>query len=276
MSKKDKAGGANKSVTRRTPNVINTPPLLYGLRLAQAVPKFAKTKHSFEIFVTDLTTSSVATACKADKIDPLYQKGSKGFQMVEFAGKADLKANALLAGKTAPYQNKFFALPSKKQSQSYVLDLFNTHADRTKKLQINALLRKLVLLTISHSGTYAVTDTGDFGISALKKRSDLFPTEQMPLKCHIYLKFKDAGGKTQIADVLTLAGAPGKGAPSKPPDAKAEFDKLKAMGKKRPKSSSANELEPGINRIVALFERNKDSTVVLRAVYLDGDRMVIG
>ena len=176
---------ASRKVAKGTgSSTLDTPPMLWGISLVQDVADM-KGAHDLEIFTGDLVEKKVADAIKkSTTIHPLYKKDA------ETSKKKKVEA---LPGD--PYENLFYRKASGDPT-AYFLDLLNTRQGDVKKYAANDLLRTLLLLVSKRTGTWDVKDTGDFSYGdSVKIRKDLFPTEEMPVKCHLFVRTGAGKGK---------------------------------------------------------------------------------
>jgi hypothetical protein len=135
----------------------------------------------------------------------------------------------------------------------------------------NAMLRKMVKAAPTRTGTWKVKESGDFLPQAsVEEVTGQFPTEEMLLVCHLYVKWQ---GK--YVNVLNAPQEEGESAWTRAGNDKEDYEKWRKMGEGRPSSSSQNVLQPGINHLVAVFVPTPEGEIEIEEVCLDGDRMVL-
>jgi hypothetical protein len=238
------------------PSTLDSGPTFWGFRILQDVPRFARIVEGFEILQGNITETNLEHACnKTNEINQLYKDPSDG-------AKSTKKKVDSLPRSGDGYENCFLDIKPSKAINRFALDIFNVKSEKEKESLINGMLWKMVKPTLMRTRTWAVKKTGNFSYKAsVEERPDLFATEEMPIKCHVYVK-----SRGKLFNVLNLADKK---------DEMAEYERWKKKRFGRPPSHKLNRIEFGINHIVVVLEPLGGGKVKVEEVYLDGDRMVV-
>ncbi len=265
-------------VSRAVDNVINTPPEFWGVRLAQEIPRMPQNKEDFQVWQGKLDEKDAAKAhTDANEVNQLYRSGDPSAFSND---KLPAHKQEAGDGRIGPdYQNRLFRCPSQEGDtlSQFVLDVFNTPTDDETKHDLNAMLRKLLQLAPIRDKTWKIKDTGNFSCAESLEVRGSFPTEEVLVKVHLYIKLSE----DRYIDVLKFSKDPSKRVDDSVND-KPDYDKWKNMGSDRTDiaggritSSAKNVIEPGMNHAVILCEMKGDGAIEIISAHLDGDRMVV-
>lgn len=259
---------------RGAPNTIDSGPEFWGLRVVQDVPALEGRREDCEFYQGDLSEREAGRAyADTNQVNPLYRSGApaSGPDAIPHCTKEDSEVPA-----GAAYRNRIYRLPRTENRSRFVIDLFNNREADEASAAINAMLRKMVMLAPTRTNTWAVRSTGQFSYhTSVRIRSGPFPTEQIILKCHIYIRNGD-----RYTDVLNYF----RTRTTEPyADDSEAYRRWKNMGSDRTDldrngrimGESQNRIEPGINHLVVVLNRQDGGSVRIEEIYLDGDRMVL-
>lgn len=259
---------------RGAPNTIDSGPEFWGLRVVQDVPVLEGSREDCEFYQGNLEEREAGRAyADTNEVNPLYRSGAQasGPDAIPMCAKENGEVPA-----GAAYRNRIYRLPREGNRSRFVLDLFNNREADQSAQGINAMLRKMVMLAPTRTNTWAVRRSGQFSYgSSVRIRSGPFPTEQVLVKCHIYIR--NGNRYTNVLNCFRTR-------PTDPyPDDTEEYRRWKNMGSDRTDldrngritGESQNRIEPGINHLVVVLNPQDDGSIRIEEVYLDGDRMVV-
>ncbi len=268
-------GGEQQRVAARgAQNTLDAGPEFWGLRIVQEVPTLEGSREDCEFYQGDIGERDAGRAyARTNQVNPLYRSGSQaaGPDAIPQCAKVDGEVPA-----GAAYRNRIFRLPREGNRSRFVLDLFNNREADETALGVNAMLRRMVMLAPTRTNTWAVRRSGQFSYrSSVRIRTGPFPTEQILVKCHVYIRHGN-----RYTNALNYFRA--RPVDTYPDDAE-EYRRWKNMGGDRTdldrngriRGESQNRIEPGINHLVVVLHPGDDGTIQVEEVYLDGDRMVV-
>jgi hypothetical protein len=250
------------SVSKRNTNVLNEPPVFWGLRILQDVPRLPSCKEYFEIYQGDIGIPKAEDGHKkTNEVNGLYFEPPSTHKKVSVGALADIKSGA-------EYKNHVWDITADGDLHQFLVDIYNTDGTEEKKHSLNCMLRKMIMLAPMRTNTWAVKTTGNFSTkdSVTPRGDQYFETEQILVKCHIYLEAQNG----IITNILNL-----KQKNTSPPNDWQECFKWMKMGQGRPTNSAQNVIEPGINHVVILLRLDENGQPVIKEIYVDGDRMVV-